>query len=246
MLTAFSLFFMLLGSALGWWIIHELIHPDAAVLFLYGALSVSAAVLYVQGLLSIKAGNRLVPRLLLQGVFYVTMAWAALCLFLPLMFFQDLGGYTKLLFACFVILFFLKNIHVSLRSEKALWSRYGFGVFTNHLDIDNSSVDWEKVARSMDTHRNVRAIGIPHRWHSVISKTMYTFAVAGLYVAGLYSVFAVMTWALPGTVIAGVMLQHASHLFFQAYRVRLWERENGTTLKSAPFRHRKKRTQSSR
>lgn len=236
-----SLCFVLLGAAFGWWIIHELIHPDSALRFLYGALAMGMAVLYVQVLLALKTGDRLVPQLLLWGGFYVSMAWAALCFFMPLMFFPNLTNYAKLLSVLIVVLFCIKNIHVSLRNAKELWQRYGAFAFTNHLNVGNASVDWEKVARVIDVHRNVIAVGIPRRWHAIISKILYTLAVAGLYLAGLYSIFAVITWALPATIIAAVLLQHASHLFFQAYSVWIWERDNGTVLRSTSSPTKRKR-----
>lgn len=237
----FSLLFMLSGSALGWWIIHELIHPETALFFLYVALSVSGGVIYLQGVLAAKGGTRLVVGLLLDCVFHITGALAALCVFMPLMFFHNLTISTKLLCALAVLLFLLFNIHVSLQSAKVLWRRYGSGVFINHLNIDDSSVDWEKVARAMSAHRNVAPVGAPRRWHSIISKIIYAFAVTGLYLAGLYSVFAVVSWAVPAIIVAGVMLQYASHSFFQAHSVWAWQRSSGTILKSAPFRSRKKR-----
>ena len=237
-----SLFFVLLGAALSWWIIYELIHPEPALTFLYGAIAAGAGFVYLQGVLSFKAGDRQVAQLVLSGAMYVSIAWTALSFFVPLLFFPELPLYAKLLAVFVVGLFCFQNIRIALRIAEKLWNGYGAFAFSKNLNDSNTAVHWAKVDDAMRGRWNVKPVGAPHRWHGIISKILYTFAVIGLYLAGLYSIFAVITWAVPATIAAGVMLQHASHSFFQAHRVWVWERENGVELeaRSSPIRRKKK------
>ena len=236
-----SAVFILVGCALGWWIIYELIDPQLATRFLYGAFAIGSTLLYIQALLAVKARVNLVLLLLFSAGVHVAIAWTALCLFMPLMFFHDLSNYAKLSSALVVIVYCTINVRTALRSAKDLWHRYGAFAFSNHLNASQTSVNWEKVDNAISHRTPVKPIGMPHRWHSICSNILYGFAVAGLYVAGLYSVFAVITWAIPATIIAGVQLQHASHSFFQAYSVWIWQKENGTVLKSPTVPTKKKR-----
>ena len=237
-----SFLFVVLGAVLGWWIIYELIHPEPALTFLYNALGAGAGFIYLQVVLSLKAGERQVSRLLLAGGLYVSIAWTALSFFAPLLFFPELPVYAKLLSVLAVGLFCFQNIRIGLRIAEKLWNGYGAFAFSKNLNDSNTSVHWAKVDEAMQGRWNVKPLGAPLRWHGIISKILYSFAVVGLYLAGLYSIFAVITWAVPATIAAGVMLQHASHSFFQAHRVWVWERENGIALKwrSSPIRRKKK------
>lgn len=218
-----SLFILSVGTLVAWILTKKIVGEQAGLQFAgVGALVVSA--IFV-GQLSIysRAKTTLYFQLVFLGTFGFTMGWLMLCLFMPVFWLDTIGIYTKIAAGVIFLLVSASNIALAFRELDKKWEAIGQPLFEKMHNPSINTIDWEKIATSMQITGRIYLPGVPKILSNVISVAIGVFMLAGLSLRNSYPVFSVFAWGIPSAILATFFMQMSGYQFAQAGKVAILE-----------------------
>lgn len=138
----------------------------------------------------------------------------------------------KWLIAFIFLAISIANIQRGFNLMRGKWTEFGEAEFYRLFDQSSSSVNWYEVMKVVKIKFDIFIPGVPRRYTSPVGAFLLGSMLVGLSLRNVCPLFSVFAWGIPAIVLASLFLQISSHMFSQAYQVKLLQMHIGLKIKS--------------
>lgn len=195
------------GTIGGWALTGKLGGDEAASSFLKLGIIVVLLMSITQYMFFSLGKNRLICRIAFNIAFGCGLIWFMLCLFLPIIWVDKVGGIEKGFLFLFLVALCFANIIKGCTQFKLKWRESGESALGRHHNIKEGTVDWPKVLASMKFAVELYIPGISENMNPFISLAIIFFMLTGLSLRNLFLTFSLFAWGIPACLVISIFMQ---------------------------------------
>ena len=226
-----SLFLMGAGTMSGWAVTDTLAGHSAAVSFLWFGLTVFLIVFAVQVFLFVMARTRLFYQIIFSSSLMVSVTWLMMCLVLPIYWVSAISLFARIGIFIFTVWLFACNGYVGVRGFKSRWEEKNPAT-KKYYNSKQSSLDWDKITKSLHFSITVHIPGVSHRVMPFLSVPIIFSMILGLNFRNMYPTASVFAWGIPCIIVSSSFIQMISISIAQAFKIIEIEDQIGAKIRS--------------
>lgn len=222
-----SLFFVSGGTAGGWALTYKLAGEDAALSFLHLGV-VTVLIISLTQVVFFKVGKRrMIYRVLLNIAFISGIIWFMLCLLLPVLWLESVGGAEKTGLFLFLLVLCAANVSKASQQFKSKWDVKGESALARHYNRSDNTIDWPKILAQMKFSFELYVPGIPERMNHFIAVAIVLSMLVGLNLRSSFPTFSLFAWGIPSCFVISVIVQMIGLGIAQITKLKALEKKFG-------------------